>query len=129
MPIAIPGERRFQARRRSVQINISARHGHLSTQTQALVTEKVEKIKKFHDRITAIVVTCDLEHKEAPEVEVRVTCEHAGEFVATDKSENLLAALDGAMHKAEQQLKKHKEKITEHRAVGHRELAGEAEAE
>jgi putative sigma-54 modulation protein len=121
--------RRLQARRPSVQINISARHGHLSTQTQALVTEKVEKIKKFHDRITSIVVTCDLEHKEAPEVEVRVTCEHASEFVATDKADNLLAALDGAIHKAEQQLKKHKEKITEHRAVGHRELASESETE
>jgi putative sigma-54 modulation protein len=112
-----------------VQINISARHGHLSTQTQALVTEKVEKVKKFHDRITSIVVTCDLEHKEAPSVEIRVTCEHAGEFVATDKAENLLAALDGAIHKTEQQLRKHKEKITGHRAGGHRELASESEAE
>jgi putative sigma-54 modulation protein len=112
-----------------VQINISARHGHLSTQTQAMVTEKVEKITKFHDRLTAIVVTCDLEHREAPSVEVRVLVEHAGEFVAADKGDNLLAALDSAIHKVEQQLKKHKEKLTDHRGPGHREAAQQLEAD
>lgn len=112
-----------------MQINISARHGHLSTQTQAMISEKVEKVKKFHDRITSIVVTCDLEHREKPDVEIRVTAEHAGEFVATDSSENLIAALDGAMHKVEQQLRKHKEKLTGHRAPGVKHLSVEGEVE
>lgn len=112
-----------------MQINISARHGHLSTQTQSLITEKVEKVRRLFDRLTSIVVTCDLEHRDAPTVELRVVAEHAGEFVATDKAENLLAALDSVVHKIEQQLRKHKEKITEHRAAGHRELAGDLEQE
>jgi putative sigma-54 modulation protein len=112
-----------------VQINISARHGHLSTQTQSLITEKVEKIRRLFDRLTSIIVTCDLEHRESPTVEVRVVAEHAGEFVATDKAENLMAALDSAIHKIEQQLRKYKEKLTEHRAAGHRELAGELDQE
>lgn len=112
-----------------MQINISARHGHLSTQTQTLVAEKVERVKKFLDRITSIVVTCDLEHKEAPEAEIRITAEHAGEFVATAKAENLLAALDSAIHKIEQQLKKHKEKSTDYRATGVKHLPLEAETE
>lgn len=108
-----------------MQINISARHGHLSTQTQALITEKVEKIKRLHDRLTSIIVTCDLENKDEPTVEVRIVAEHAGEFVASDKHESLIAALDSATHKVEQQLRKYKEKLTEHRAAGHRELASE----
>ena len=112
-----------------MQINISARHGHLSTQTQSLISEKVEKIRRLFDRLTSIIVTCDLEHRETPTVEVRVVAEHAGEFVATDKAENLMAALDSAIHKIEQQLRKYKEKLTEHRAAGHRELAGELDQE
>lgn len=112
-----------------MQINISARHGHLSTQTQAHITEKVEKVKKFHDRITSIVVTCDLENKETPSVEVRVIAEHAGEFVATNSSESLITALDAAVHKVEQQLRKHKEKITDHRTPGAKHLTVEAEPE
>ncbi len=112
-----------------MQINISARHGHLSTQTQALVAEKVEKVKKFLDRITSIVVTCDLEHRDAPEAEIRVTAEHAGEFVATARADNLLAALDSAIHKVEQQLKKHKEKLTDYRGPSVKHLPLEAETE
>lgn len=108
-----------------MQINISARHGHLSTQTQASITEKVEKIKRLHDRLTSIIVTCDLENKDVPTVEVRVVAEHAGEFIATDKNESLMAALDSVIHKVEQQLRKYKEKLTEHRAASHRELASE----
>jgi putative sigma-54 modulation protein len=110
-----------------VQINISARHGHLSTQTQALISERVEKVRRLFDRLTAIVVTCDLEHKDTPTVEVRVVAEHANEFIGTDRNENLMTALDSAIHKVEQQVRKHKEKITEHRAPGHRELAGDVE--
>lgn len=112
-----------------MQINISARHGHLSTQTQSLVTEKVQKVQKFHERITSIVVTCDLEHREKPSVEVQVVAEHAGEFVATDSNENLLAALDSTIHKIEQQLRKHKEKITDHRTPGAKHLPVEIEPE
>lgn len=112
-----------------MQINISARHGHLSTQTQSLITEKVEKVRRLFDRLTSIVVTCDLEHKEMPSVEVRVTAEHAGEFVATDRNESLMAALDSTIHKIEQQLRKYKEKLTEHRAASHRELANDLERE
>jgi putative sigma-54 modulation protein len=112
-----------------VQINISARHGHLSAATQELITEKVEKVQKFHDRINAISVTCDLEHREHPNVEVLVSAEHAGEFVATAGAENLVAALDGALHKIEQQLRKHKEKTTGHRASGIKHIPLDTDAE
>ena len=46
-----------------MQITISARHGHLSDQTQQKISEKAKKLRKFFDRITAIEVTVDLEHQ------------------------------------------------------------------
>ena len=104
-----------------MQINISARHGHLSTATQERITEKVEKLQRFFERVTAIQVTADLEHREAPTVELRVSAEHAVDFLAAETGE-LMAALDAVIHKVEQQLRKHKEKLTEHRAVGHKHL-------
>jgi putative sigma-54 modulation protein len=105
-----------------VQINISARHGHLSPATQDKITEKVEPLRKFFDRMTAIHVVVDLEHREAPSVELRISAEHHEDFVAIDKSDNALAALDGVVEKIEQQLRKHKEKLKEHRATGHKHL-------
>ncbi|MFO0903317.1 MAG: ribosome-associated translation inhibitor RaiA [Pirellulales bacterium] len=105
-----------------MQINISARHGHLSPATQEKITEKVEKLQKYHERTTSIHVTVDLEHRESPTVEVQVTAEHAPECVASEKADNLLAALDGAVHKVEAQLRKLRDKQTGHRKPGHKHL-------
>ena len=112
-----------------MQVNISARHGHLSASTQERVTEKVEKLRRFFDRITAIEVTVDLEHRETPGVEVRVSAEHTEDFVATDTAE-LFAALDSVVRKLEQQLKKHKEKIQDgHRQARRKHLESSTDVE
>ncbi len=101
-----------------MQITISARHGHLSDQTQQKISEKAEKLRKFFDRMTAIEVTVDLEHhEESVNVEIRVSAERTDGFVARDTAPELFAALDGAVHKIETQLRKHKER----RQTGHRQ--------
>lgn len=105
-----------------MQINISARHGHLSPATQEKITEKVEKLKRFNERMTSIQVTVDLEHRDSPSVEIRVTAEHSEESVATASADNALAALDVAMNKVEGQLRKHRDKQTGHRVPGHKHL-------
>ena len=93
-----------------MQVNISARHGNLSTATQDKITEKVEKLNRFFDRLTAIQVTIDLKDRESPDVEVRASAEHTKDFIASTGGE-LFAALDSVVHKLEQQLRKHKEKL------------------
>lgn len=104
-----------------MQINISTRHGHLSSDTQEKITDKVGKLLRFNDRLTATEVTVDLEHKEMPSVEFRVSVEKAEDFVATNHSESLMTAVDSCLHKIEQQLRKHKEKMVGHRgATGRR---------
>jgi putative sigma-54 modulation protein len=105
-----------------VQINISARHGHLSPGTQDKITEKVEGLRRFFDRMTSLNVTVDLEHREQPTVEVRISAEHHDEFVASATADTVLAALDGVIEKAEAQLRKFKEKLKEHRATAHKHL-------
>jgi putative sigma-54 modulation protein len=105
-----------------VQTTISARHGHLSPASQEKITEKVEVVRKFFDRITAIGVTVDLEHRERPSVELRVRAEHHDEFVAVGEAESTFAALDSAIEKMEAQLRRFKERLKEHRAVGHKHL-------
>jgi len=106
----------------TVQISISGRHGHLSPATQEKISEKVEVVRKFFDRITAIVVTVDLEHRDRPSVELRVRAEHHDEFVAIEQADTVFAALDGVVDKMENQLRRFKERLKEHRAVGHKHL-------
>jgi putative sigma-54 modulation protein len=105
-----------------VQTTISARHGHLSPPTQQRITEKVEGVRKFFDRVTAINVTVDLEHRERPSVELRVSAEHHDEFVAVDQADNVLAAVDSVVDKMENQLRRFKEKLKEHRAMAHKHI-------
>ena len=117
-----------------MQVNISARHGNLGSATQDKIIDKVDKLRRFFDRVTAIVVTVDLEHRDSPSVEIRVSAEHTTDFIAREEAGELFAGLDAAIHKLEQQLRKHKEKIqTGHRQPGRKQLEvpleSDAEAE
>ncbi|MEN6406270.1 MAG: ribosome-associated translation inhibitor RaiA [Thermoguttaceae bacterium] len=102
--------------------NISIRHGHVSDATQAMIQEKLEKLPRLYDRVSAIELTIDLEHRDQPAVDLKVSAKKHDDFVAVAQAENLLAAVDAVVEKMEQQLRKHKEKVQDrHRGVGHRE--------
>lgn len=98
-----------------MEVKISARHGHLSADTQAKIAEKVEKLRRLFDRVSAIEVTANLEHRELPSIEVRLSVERTDDFVATGEAATIMAALDEVVHKIEQQLRKHKDKRRGHR--------------
>jgi putative sigma-54 modulation protein len=96
-----------------VQIQISTRHGQLSDASQKKIAAKAEKLLRIFDRLTAIEVIVDLKDETNPRVDLKVAAEHKHDFVAHDQSENLMASVDEAVHKAEQQLRKYKEKVQE----------------
>jgi putative sigma-54 modulation protein len=103
-------------------MNISIRHGHVSDATQAVMQEKVAKVTRLYDRISAIEMTIDLEHRDKPSVDLKISAKKH-DFVAVSQAENLLTAVDAVIDKIEQQLRKHKEKVQDrHRSAGHREV-------
>ena len=97
-----------------MQIKISARHGHLSEASQQFIREKAEKLLHLFQRLTIIEVTVDLQEEEKL-VEFLVKAEHKHDFVATERNKDILAAVDLVVHKLEQQIRKYKEKIQDHR--------------
>lgn len=101
-----------------MQVNVSARHGSLSAHDQEVIREKSEKVRRLYDRVNAIEVTVDFQHQDSPHVEVNVSAEHANDFVASATAPTVLSALDATIAKIEQQLRKHKEKLTGHKAPG-----------
>lgn len=111
-----------------MQISISARHGHLSEPSREKITEKVQKLSRLFERLTAIEVEVDLENSEMLIVDLRVSAEHKHDFVAKEQSADLMAAIDGALHKLEQQLRKYKEKVLDrHRGPEARQQGTSAE--
>jgi len=105
-----------------MQVSVSARHGNLQPGDQELIVEKSEKLRRLYDRINAIEVTVDLQQLDKPTVEIQVSVEHSDNCVATAESTTVLSALDVAIPKVEQQLRRLKEKKTGHRATGHKHI-------
>ena len=96
-----------------MQINISTRHGDISDTTKDKITQKVEKIRRFFERLTSIDVTVDLDKADEPNIEVIVRSEKRDDFVASYCSGDMFGSLDQVVAKLEQQIKKHKEKLHE----------------
>lgn len=94
-----------------MQVSISVRHGQLAESTQNKLKSKAEKLSRYFDRLMAIEIVVDLQEEQHPSVEIMVSAEHKHDFVASDKSESLIAATDSAVQKIEQQLRKYKEKV------------------
>ncbi|MFM7033639.1 MAG: ribosome hibernation-promoting factor, HPF/YfiA family [Planctomycetia bacterium] len=98
-----------------MQIHVSARHGHLSPASQSKISSKVSRLKRYFDRLTALNVTIDLENPELPMVEIVAKAEHFHDMVSHESSAQLWRSVDGAVQKLEQQLRKHKEKVRDHK--------------
>ena len=94
-----------------MEIKVTARHGQISDDIQETMKAKVAKLPKFFDRTTGIQVLADLKHSDNPKIEIIVSAEETNDFFASDTGTNVLVALDGAVSKIEQQLKKHNEKL------------------
>lgn len=98
-----------------MEIIVTARNGQISDPVQESMKSKVAKLPRFFDRLTGIQVVADLSQSASPKVEIIASAELANDFFASDTGTNVVVALDKAIAKMEQQLKKHKEKLTEHR--------------
>lgn len=101
-----------------VQINISTRHGSVSEQTRSKILAKLEKLERYFGRLTQVEVTIDLERRDEPAVDIKVHAEHRHDFVGSYRSGDLLGAVDQAVHKVEEQLRRYKQKIQEHHRAG-----------
>lgn len=96
-----------------MQVAITCRHGTLSDSAREHLKTKAEKLLHFHDRITAISVTCTFESHQST-VELLVDAEHKHNFVAAETAADATVAFDLAMHKMEHQLVKYKERLSDH---------------
>jgi putative sigma-54 modulation protein len=109
-----------------VRVNISIRHGTLKAESQEKIEQKVGKLSRLNDKVSSVNVTVDLEREETPSVELRVTVDRTKDFVAQDSTDNLLSSVDSVIHKIEEQLRRHKKKLTDRRHSGprHSEIDG-----
>jgi putative sigma-54 modulation protein len=95
-----------------MQINLSGHHVDITPSLRDYVTSKLERLKRHFDHVTDIHVVLGVEKlRHKAEATMHIS---GGDIFADSVEENMYAAIDGLADKLDRQLKKHKEKITDH---------------
>ena len=97
-----------------MQVAITCRHGNIQPDVNDYISRKSEKLLTYFERVTAIQVTFDFDG-ERVNTEILVDAEHKHNFVAHADGDDAGPTFDQAFHKMEQQIRKYKEKLQDHR--------------
>jgi putative sigma-54 modulation protein len=98
-----------------MNINFTTRHVKVPDGTQEVLTEKLERLEKFFEKITSCHVIFDSEHTDkSVEVVMQIM---GGTLTATAKADSLGAASESVVAKLERQLKKNNQKVKNHKAL------------
>ena len=97
-----------------MQVKLTSRHGTVKDDAQDHMRNKSERLVSTFERITQIEVTTDFEHDDV-RIEILVDTEHRHDFVAHAEGAEVVAVFDAALHKMEQQIRRYKGKLQDHR--------------
>ncbi|MEE9159577.1 MAG: ribosome-associated translation inhibitor RaiA [Gammaproteobacteria bacterium] len=95
-----------------MQINISGHHVDVTSALRTYVSNKMKRIERHFDHMINIHVVLGVE-KERQRAEATVQVSGARLF-ADAEHDDMYAAIDVLCDKLDRQIKKHKEKVTDH---------------
>ncbi|MGD8629386.1 MAG: ribosome-associated translation inhibitor RaiA [Gammaproteobacteria bacterium] len=95
-----------------MQINLTGHHVELTQPLHDYVNSKMERLERHFDHVTDIHVVLSVEKlRHKAEATLRVS---GGTLFADAVQEDMYAAIDSLTDKLDRQVKKHKEKLTDH---------------
>ncbi len=98
-----------------MNVNVTARHFELTDDIREHVVRRVEKIEKFGYPLLDAHVVLDVE-KRRQIAEVSIHGKHST-FTAQAESHDMIESIDDATDKVQNQIRRHAEKVREHRAL------------
>ena len=103
-----------------MQINITGHHVDLTDSLQTYVESKFEKLERHFDNVTNVHVILSVEKlRQKAEATIHIS---GADLYADSEEEDMYTAIDLLVDKLDRQIKKHKEKLTDH----HRSEGGRA---
>ncbi len=96
-----------------MQINITGHHVDITPALNSYIDSKFERLERHFDKMTNIHVILSVE-KERQKAEATIHV-NRGELFADATHDDMYAAIDDLADKLDRQLKKHKEKLSDHR--------------
>ena len=97
-----------------MQLNLTGHHVVITAALRDYVDNKLERLQRHFDHLTDVhcILTVEkLQHKAEATVHVS-----GGKLYADAIEDDMYAAIDGLIDKLDRQVKKHKEKLTDHHA-------------
>ncbi len=97
-----------------MQLSLTGHHIEITPALRDYVDNKLERLERHFDQVTTAhcVLTVEkLRHKAEATINVS-----GGRIFADAVEEDMYAAIDGLIDKLDRQIKKHKEKLTDHHA-------------
>ncbi len=95
-----------------MRINLTGHHMDITDSLRNFVESKFERLERHFDNMTNIHVILAVEKdRQKAEATIKV---NRGRLFAEAKHEDMYAAIDDLVDKLDRQVKKHKEKLTDH---------------
>jgi putative sigma-54 modulation protein len=95
-----------------MQLNITGHHVEITDPLRDYVTGKLEKLERYFDRVTNVHVVLSVEKlRQKAEATIHIT---GNDLYADAEDADMYAAIDALVDKLDRQIKKHKEKVTDH---------------
>ena len=99
-----------------MQINLSGHHVDITPALKEYVSSKFTRLERHFDRVTNAHVVLSVEKtRQKAEATIHVT---GGNLFADAVDEDMYAAIDALTDKLDRQVKRHKEKLTNHHRRG-----------
>ena len=94
-------------------VGITGRHMEVTEALRGYAEQKVRKVQKYATKVTEALVTLSVEkYRHRAEILIRMN----GSLIqATEETEEMYASIDKAMDKIERQIRKYKEKLSDHK--------------
>lgn len=95
-----------------MQLNLTGHHVDITPPLRDYVTGKMERLERYFDHVTNVHVILSVEKlRQKAEARLHVT---GNDLFANAEDEDMYAAIDALIDKLDRQIKKHKEKVTDH---------------
>ncbi len=95
-----------------MQVNVTGQHLEITDSLRDYITTKLAKLERHIDTVTNVHVILSVE-KQRQKAEATIHINGANLFAAAE-DENMYTAIDALIDKLDRQVKKHKEKRSDH---------------
>lgn len=95
-----------------MQLNLTGHHVEITDSLRDYVTTKLDKLERHFDQVTNVHVILGVEKlRQKAEAKIHIK---GNQLFAESENEDMYASIDSMIDKLDRQIRKHKEKVTDH---------------